>query len=139
MVAVVGVLPKGPRMALKTNRRLVAGLVLATLLIGALIVFPPPGISPQAMLSAALALFAIVFWATESLPGHLTALIFFVLAVLGGVSPGVVFAGFTSGGVWLAFSGLVLGIAIRRTGLAARLARTVVGVFGQSYSGLVCH
>lgn len=125
-------------MALTTNRRLVAGLVPVALLIGALIFFPPPEMSPQFTFSAALALFAIVFWATESLPGHLTALIFFVLAILGGVSPGVVFAGFTSGGLWLAFSGLVLGIAIRRSGLAARLARAVVGIFGQSYFGLLC-
>ncbi len=64
-------------MALETNRRLVTGLMLAALLIGALILFPPPGISPEAMLAAALALFAIVFWATESLSGHLTALAFF--------------------------------------------------------------
>ncbi len=68
----------------------------------------------------------------------LTALVFFLLAVVSGVSPEVVFTGFTSGGLWLAFSGLVIGIAIRRTGLAARLARAVVGVFGQSYHGLVC-
>jgi len=90
------------------------------------------------MLAAALALFAIVFWATESLSGHLTALAFFLLAVVSGIPPEVIFSGFKSGGLWLAFSGLVIGIAIRRTGLAARLARAVVGVFGQTYRGLVC-
>jgi anion transporter len=125
-------------MTRETNRRLVGGSTLVAVLIGVLTIVPPPGMSPEAMRAAALTLFAIVFWAMESLPGHITAFAFFLLAVVCGVSPGVVFSGFQSGGLWLAFSGLVLGIAIRRTGLAARLARTVVGVFGDSYSGLIC-
>ncbi|MBI3327678.1 MAG: anion permease [Nitrospinae bacterium] len=114
------------------------GIVLTALLGGVLLLFPPPGLAPAAMPAAIVTMFAIVFWATESLAGHVTALAFFLLAMVCGVSSGVVFSGFKSGGWWLAFSGLVLGIAIRRTGLAARLARAVVGVFGQSYRGLVC-
>lgn len=123
-----GALPKGLRMTLATDPKFITGLMLVTLLIGALILFSPPGLSPKAMLAAVLALFAIIFWAIESLAGHLTALAFFLLAVLSGVSPEVVFSGFKSGGIWLAFSGLVIGIAMRRTGLATRLAQAVVGV-----------
>lgn len=132
-----GALPKGPRMTLETDPKFITGLMLVALMISALILFPP-GLSPETMLAAVLVLFAIIFWAIESLSGHLTVLAFFLLAVLSGVSPEVVFSGFKSGGVWLAFSGLVISIAMRRTGLAARLAQAVVGVFGQSYRGLVC-
>ena len=106
-----GALPKGSRMTLETDPKLVTGLMLVALLIGALMLFPPPGLSPEAMLAAVLALFVIIFWAIESLSGHLTALAFFLLAVVGGVSPEVVFSGFKSGGVWLAFSGLVIASA----------------------------
>ena len=120
------------------HAKTIGGSVLTAFLVGILLLFPPAGLAPAAMPAAAVALFAIVFWATESLSGHVTALAFFLLAVVCGVSSGIVFSGFKSGGWWLAFSGLVIGIAIRRTGLAARLAHAVVGVFGQSSRGLVC-
>jgi len=125
-------------MALEINRRLVCACVLVAVLLCALVLLPLPDMSPEAIRAAALTLFVVVFWAMESLPGHLTTLTFFILAVVSGVSPNVVFSGFQSGGFWLAFSGMVLGIAIRRTGLAARLAGAVVGVFGYSYHGLLC-
>jgi anion transporter len=124
-------------MARESKGRLVGGAVLVVFLLGFLILLQPPGLSSGAKRAAALALFAIVFWALDSLPGYLTAFVFFLLAVLLGVSPDVVFAGFQSGGLWLAFSGFVIGIAIRRTGLAARLAHGMVGIFGYSYRGLV--
>ncbi len=81
---------------------------------------------------------AIALWATGLLPAHLTGVAFLLFAMLLAVAPAaVVFSGFYSIAVWLVFSGLVLGVAIRSTGLGARISEYLLGVFGASYRSLV--
>ncbi len=91
------------------------------------------------MLTAALlTVFAIGLWATGWLPEYLTALSFFALAMIVGVAPpAVIFAGFASSAFWLILSGYVLGIAIRKTGLADRAARALTARLSGSYPRLV--
>jgi di/tricarboxylate transporter len=73
--------------------------------------------------AAILVLLAILAWASGRVPAHLVSLAFFLLAVLLRVAPpAVVFSGFTSGALWLIFGGQVMGVAIRHTGLAERIA-----------------
>lgn len=68
----------------------------------------------------------IVLWATSLLPEFITALLFFTAAMVAKIaSPEVVFGGFASSAFWLVFSGFVLGVAIRKTGLADRAARAL--------------
>ncbi|MGL4727026.1 MAG: SLC13 family permease [Scandinavium sp.] len=68
----------------------------------------------------------IVLWATSLLPEFITALLFFTLAMVAKIAPpDVIFGGFASSAFWLVFSGFVLGIAIRKTGLADRAARAL--------------
>ena len=65
----------------------------------------------------------IVLWATSLLPEFITALLFFAAAMMAKIAPPeVIFGGFASSAFWLVFSGFVLGIAIRKTGLADRAA-----------------
>ncbi len=86
----------------------------------------------------ALIVFCIGLWATGAVPEHLTALVFFVLAMAFALAPAeVVFAGFHSGALWLIFGGLVLGVAVHDTGLGARLANRLAALFGASYAGVV--
>lgn len=88
--------------------------------------------------AAALALVAIVFWATAIIPEHITALLFFLLAMLLSVAaPNVVFSGFTSAAVWLVFGGLVSGIAISSTGLGSRVARYTAAWLHGSYFKII--
>lgn len=111
---------------------LVAAVILAVA--AALVFLPVPGLDPAGSRAAALTLFAIGFWATGLLPEHITALIFFLAAVLLSVaSTAVIFSGFASTAIWLVFSGLVIGIAIKHTGLGARLAHTLVRRISHSY------
>ncbi|MDU9050826.1 MAG: SLC13 family permease [Candidatus Electrothrix sp. Rat3] len=89
-----------------------------------------------------LALLTLVFWATALIPEHLTALLFFLLAMVFSLAgPEVIFAGFGSAAIWLIFGGLVIGIAISSTGLGARIARYAAVWLHGSYlkiiSGLV--
>lgn len=68
----------------------------------------------------------ILLWATSLLPEFITALLFFAVAMVAKIAPAdVIFGGFASSAFWLVFSGFVLGIAIRKTGLADRAARTL--------------
>ncbi len=68
----------------------------------------------------------IVLWATSLLPEFITALLFFTAAMMAKIaSPEVVYGGFASSAFWLVFSGFVLGVAIRKTGLADRAARAL--------------
>lgn len=68
----------------------------------------------------------ILLWATSLLPEFITALLFFTVAMVAKIAPAnVIFGGFSSSAFWLVFSGFVLGVAIRKTGLADRAARAL--------------
>ena len=68
----------------------------------------------------------IILWATSLLPEFLTALLFVTAAMIAKIAPPeVIFGGFASSAFWLVFSGFVLGVAIRKTGLADRAARAL--------------
>jgi di/tricarboxylate transporter len=75
------------------------------------------------LLPGALAAVTVASWASARLPEYLTALLFLAAAMILHVAPAeVVFAGFASAAFWLVLSGFVLGAAIRRVGLADRVA-----------------
>ena len=106
--------------------------------IGAVVVLcvvpPPTGITAEVLRPAVLTVFVITCWATGVLPEHVTALAFFGLAMLFSLAPPeVVFSGFLSASLWLVLSGLIVGVAIIRTGLGAWVAQSVLGWFGTSY------
>ena len=88
--------------------------------------------------SAGLAIIVIGLFATARLPEYLTALLFFLIAMLFSVSPpAVVFSGFQSTALWLVFGGLVIGVAMTGTGLGKRIAETIARHLAGSYSKLV--
>ena len=107
--------------------------------VAVLCVLPPPtALTAEVLRPGVLTVFAIACWATGVLPEHVTALAFFCLAMLFSVaSAEVVFSGFLSASLWLVFSGLVLAVAIVRTGLGTWVAQTVMGRFGTSFVRLV--
>jgi len=94
--------------------------VIATLL---LILPPPEGVAPATMRAGAVMVLGIGLWATNIVPSHYGALLFLFVAMVLAVAPAkVVFSGFASGAVWLVFGGIVIGLAVKRTGLDMRLA-----------------
>jgi len=95
---------------------------------------PPPGLPAEMMPAAGLVIFTIGCWATVLLPEHLTALIFFLVAMVFGVSTApVIFSGFASPAFWLVFGGLIIGAAVDRTGLGRRIADGLVRRFTGGY------
>ncbi|MEK9671891.1 MAG: SLC13 family permease [Rhodospirillaceae bacterium] len=103
----------------------------------ALLVLPAPdGIDPRVMRGAALTLFAMGFFAAGAMPEFITGLAFFAAATLIKVAPAdVIFAGWTTKALWLTVGGLILGLAVNRTGLGFRLAARLTRLYGPTYAG----
>ena len=102
----------------------------------AIAVFQPAGLSVTESRTAGLVIATIGFWATGAMAESLVALIFFTVAMLGRIAPAdIVFSGLTSSSYWLIFSGIILGAAIRRSGLGDRVAVWIAGYLGESFAG----
>ncbi len=113
----------------------------ALLCISAAVIFflpPPAGATVTTMHAAALVVLTAGLWALGALPEHVTALVFFLFAVVFAIaSPQVVFSGFASATMWLVLGGLFVAEAVRATGLGRRFAAVLFGRFTRTYAGLV--
>ncbi len=90
------------------------------------------------VLPALLAAATIGLWAFALLPEFLTALLFFAAAtILRLAAPEVIFSGFSSSAFWLVLSGFVIGTAIRKVGLADRVAGLLAPRLVGSWPALV--
>lgn len=88
--------------------------------------------------TAALLVLCMGLWAAAILPEIVTALLFFALAMLLKLgTPATVFSGFAASAFWLVMSGMVVGLAMTRTGLGARLAQGLSGCLSGSYPRLI--
>lgn len=116
-------------------------LVIAAVALGASLLMIAPLLSSSTTAvdqlqarAAGLVLLTLGFWALVVLPEFMTALVFFLLAMVLHIAPAqAVFAGFSSTAWWLVFGGMILGAAVERTGLGRRLARAVFGRLGGAY------
>ncbi len=85
---------------------------------------------------AGLSIFCIGLWATSALPEYWPALVFFLVVSALQLAPAeVTFSGFYASGFWLLFSGVILGAAIRHTGLGSRAGTMLYRMTGRSYAG----
>lgn len=113
----------------------IIGILVAAGCVGALLSLHLP--MPMAG-TAALVVFCIGMWATAVVPEYWPALAFFLIATLFQLAPAqTVFSGFHSSTFWLFFGGIVLGIAIRHTGLGQRIAQLLASRLGTTYSGVI--
>jgi len=77
---------------------------------------------------------AIAMFATRLLPEVVTAIGCFLAFIAISAAPNdVIFSGFSSGGFWLLFSGLIIGTAISMTGLGMQIALRIFQRTGDSY------
>src|SRR5579871_5774796 len=99
-----------------------------------LVLGPGFGLSRAAANAGALAVAAIILWSTRLVPENVTTIGFFLVAALFSGAPlDVVFSGFSSPAFWLTMGGLVIGVAINRTGLASRIAVALSAPFRARY------
>lgn len=98
----------------------------------------PFQLGPSAAPVAGLVLGAIALYATGAVAEHITALLFFALAMIFAIAPAsLVFSGFASTAFWLVLSGLVIGLSVNKTGLGARMAHVLARLFPSTYSGVL--
>jgi sodium-dependent dicarboxylate transporter 2/3/5 len=93
----------------------------------------PAALPPEGRAVVGVVLAGMLLWMTEALPLGVTALL--VLALLGtvpGVTPAALFGGFASPVVFFLVGALALGLAVERSGLAARAAARLVRGAGGS-------
>lgn len=84
---------------------------------------------------AAISALALVLFATRALPEMVTALLCFLgFLAISAAPASVIFSGFSSGGFWLLFSGLIIGSAITSTGLGRQVALRIFARTGTSYT-----
>lgn len=122
------------------RRFAIAAVMVAAAILLALPALPVGGdwLEPGQARAAGLVLLTLGFWALVVLPEFMTALIFFLVAmVLHIAPPQAVFSGFSSAAWWLVFGGLIVGAGVERTGLGKRLARAMFGRLGASYTRAV--
>lgn len=112
--------------------------LVAAASVAVFIVPAPPGVEPATMRAAALVVLTIGLWAVGTFPEHITAFIFFTLAMVLAVAPAqVVFSGFSSATMWLVLGGLIVAQGVIRTGLAHRFAGVLFDRFTVSYVRLI--
>lgn len=116
---------------------IIAGIALAVGL--TLLVFPGlTGTAPVVGRTLGAVLIALALWATSVTPAYFTSVLFMFIAVVIELAPAnVVFSGFLSTAVWLVFGGLVIGIAVQKSGLGERAVRGMLRTFPLSYRGLL--
>jgi di/tricarboxylate transporter len=116
-----------------------AVFAIAVIIAAVLALTPAPaGADPMLMRAAAVTALAVGLYATGLLPEYLTSILYMFLAVLLALAPpAVAFSGFHSSAVWLVFGGLILGLGVQQSGLAARVVRLMLRYFPPSYFGTV--
>ncbi len=99
------------------------GMVLGPLAMILLLIFPLPGLSPEAQRLAAVLALAVIFWMTEAIPMAATALLAPALCIpLEVARDKEVLAPFSSPTVFLFIGSFFLAEAMRKHGLDRRLA-----------------
>ena len=97
-------------------KKIVTGLIITLSVALYLLPFFRP-LDKTVLHTASVVILSIGFWATGALPEYLTAILFFLLAIVLKLAPeNLVFSGFHSKAIWLVFGGLVLGIAVKIQG-----------------------
>ena len=90
------------------------------------------------MHAAALVLLTIALWGLGVMAEHVTALVFFLLAMVFAIAPAeLVFSGFTSATMWLVLGGLFIAHAVTVTGLGGRFAALFFDRYAGSYRPLL--
>ena len=111
--------------------------VVGVALLGALWAawMPPAWLPPGTAVATGVVLVTIALLASGVVAEAVSVLLFFLAAMLLAIAPGsVVFSGFASSAFWIVFGGLILGMAIRHTGLGQAIAAVLLQRLPGRYS-----
>ena len=115
---------------------LIASVALS---VGAMLYYLSPDIElGHEAKTSALVIATLVLWSSGLISEALTTLIFFSAAVLLRLAPPeIILSGLGSSAFWMIFSGLILGAAIKSSGLSARIAGQLARLLARGRIGTV--
>ena len=100
--------------------------------------FAPLGLAPQTQHGLAIVCFMVVAWITQAMEFALAGFVgCFLFWALGVVRFNVAFSGFANDTPWFLFAALLLGRVASKSGLARRLAYSVMLRVGSTYSRIL--
>ncbi len=114
------------------SRSKVLGFVAAWLSFAVILkLSPPEGMSPQALKTLAVVVWAVIIWVTEAVPVGVTGLIIPMLLLLTGALPKMpdAFSGFTAHTTYLCLGAFIMAAMMKICGLDRRIAITILNVF----------
>jgi solute carrier family 13 (sodium-dependent dicarboxylate transporter), member 2/3/5 len=121
-----------PQATLKINWVKVLGVIATFVVFFVVWNMPLEGVSPQGRGALALLAACVVAWITQPMPMVWTAVIaMFIAPVLGYVKLETALSGFSGSTFWLLFAACGMGACIAASGLAKRIALTVLAGIGR--------
>jgi sodium-dependent dicarboxylate transporter 2/3/5 len=109
------------------------GLVIAIVAAAAIMFVPLSGLSYAGHTAIALLIFAVIMWATETVPLAVTSLIIlFIQPIIGVESFNAAVTGFANPILFLLLGGFIIAEGIRKSGLAQRICHTLLLRLGTS-------
>ena len=122
----------------KAAMRLRFGGALSGVIAAIVLWFVHLPLEPQAQHSVAIAALLVAFWTTEVLPHAITGLLgCWLFWTLGVVAPRVALAGFSTDAPWFLLGALFIGAMATESGLAKRLAYTMLSSVGGSFTRIL--
>jgi anion transporter len=120
------------------RRKLVAVVVSLIVLAGVWLMPTPNGLPVAGQRALAVTLFTVVWWVGGVMaPAYTTLLLCVGYIVLGPVPPATVFALWTSPLMWLTIGAFLIAAAVTKSGLATRVAYTLMSRYARSYASTV--
>ena len=97
----------------------------------------PPQLSAIAQRVLGILVFSAIMWAAQVLNNGITSVVMMGLLIVSGVKPPLALSGFSGGPWWVLVVVLFYGCALKKTGLAERLAYYILTLFPATYPGIL--
>src|SRR5215471_1853656 len=115
-----------------------AWLAIATVLAIVIAESPlPVGLTHNGQLVLAILAFTAVLWVAQPVSNAVTSILMMALLIAVRVPPPLVFSGFSGGPFWVLLTVLFYGFAMKKTGLAERIAYYILSLFPCTYAGIL--
>src|SRR4029077_10096439 len=98
---------------------------------------PLVSLSHQGQLVLAVTGFSATLWAFQVMNNGVASVLMMALLILAGIRPPLALSGFGSPPFWILVTVLLYGLAMKKTGLAERLAYYILSLFPGTYSGIL--
>lgn len=112
-------------------------LTMAVIAGAGLFFLPITGLSRPAHTVLAILAFTVVLWATQIMNNGVASILMMALMIAAGIRAPLVLSGFGSPPFWVLLTVLFYGFAMKKSGLAERIAYYILSLFPGTYAGIL--